>query len=115
MRDLSYLETFALYQAVAHETAIYDAHLQVIYPALGLAGEAGEVANKVKKVYRDSGGVMSNEHREKIAKEIGGVLWYVAALCTDLGISMADVARENLCALRDRAERGTLHGDGDDR
>jgi NTP pyrophosphatase (non-canonical NTP hydrolase) len=99
MRDLSYLETFALYQAVAHETAIYDAHLQVIYPALGLAGEAGEVANKVKKVYRDSGGVMSNEHREKIAKEI----------------SMADVARENLCALRDRAERGTLHGDGDDR
>lgn len=112
---LDYLETFAKYQEVAKETAVYDAHLEVLYPALGLAGEAGEVANKVKKIYRDNGGVVTGEHMVAIAKELGDVLWYVAALCTDLGINMETVARQNLIDLRDRAERGEIHGDGDDR
>ena len=115
MRDLSYLETFTMYQIAAKETAVYDTHLEVWYPALGLAGEAGKIANKVKKIYRDNGGVVTGDHMIAIAKELGDVLWYVAALCTDLGIDMGTVARQNLMDLRDRAERDKIHGDGDDR
>jgi NTP pyrophosphatase (non-canonical NTP hydrolase) len=115
MQDLSFLQTFDFYQEVAKETAGYDTHMEILYPALGLAGEAGEVANKVQEIWRDYAGVIYDSHRDAIAKELGDVLWYVAALCTDLDINMADVARKNLMDLRDRAERGTLHGDGDDR
>jgi NTP pyrophosphatase (non-canonical NTP hydrolase) len=114
-RDYSYLETFALYQECAKETAIYDESLDVLYPALGLAGEAGEVANKVKKIYRDCGGAVNGKQMVAIAKELGDVLWYVAALCTDLGINMGTVARQNLEMLRDRADRDKLQGSGDDR
>ena len=103
------------YQAEAVKTAIYPKRAKIYYPALGLAGEAGEVANKVKKILRDDRGQLSETKREELFDEIGDALWYIAALCTDLGLSMDDVAKENIKKLKDRQERNTLKGDGDKR
>ena len=107
--------TFDDYQTIAVGTAVYSTDIRILYPALGLAGEAGEVANKVKKIYHDDGGQVTDDRREQIARELGGVLWYVAIVCTDLNLNMGDVARENVAILASRQERGTLHGDGDER
>ena len=109
------IRTFDDYQAAAVRTAVYPDSVRILYPALGLAGEAGEVANKVKKIYRDDGGQVTDHRRVQVAKELGGVLWYVAAVCSDLGLNMGDVARENAAILASRQQRGTLHGDGDER
>ena len=107
---------FNEYQKKARSTAIYPVQAQVIYPTLGMAGESGEVAELVKKWIRDEGGYnMSEERVLKLHKEIGDVLWYVANLCTDLGISLHSVAVENLEKLQDRQERGVIQGDGDNR
>ena len=109
------IRTFDDYQAAAVRTAVYPDSIRILYPALGLAGEAGEVANKVKKIYRDDGGQVTGHRRVQVARELGGVLWYVSALCTDLNFNMGDVARENAAILASRQRRGTLHGDGDER
>lgn len=106
---------FNMYQERAKTTAIYPESAKVTYPALGLAGETGEVCEKIKKVIRDCGGEVSDEKREEIAKELGDVMWYMAALASDLGLSLGDVAIGNLVKLASRAERGKLHGDGDNR
>lgn len=106
--DIDYLMNE--YQDMAAATAIYKTEHQVIYPALGLAAEAGEVANKVKKILRDG-----KFDREAIADEIGDCLWYIAALCRDLNVDLSEVARNNLAKLKDRKERGTLRGNGDKR
>tara|TARA_Y100000004_G_C8754707_1_gene343962 strand:- start:175 stop:555 length:381 start_codon:yes stop_codon:yes gene_type:complete len=98
------------YQQQAATTAIYGHQHAVIYPALGLAAEAGEVANKVKKIMRDG-----ELDREGIADEIGDCLWYIAALCRDLNIDMETVAYDNLEKLHSRQKRGTLRGNGDKR
>ena len=98
------------YQRTAADTAIYKAEHAVIYPALGLAAEAGEVANKVKKILRDG-----KFDREGIADEVGDCLWYIAALCRDLNIDMAEVAMGNINKLQDRKRRGKLNGEGDKR
>jgi len=98
------------YQKSAAETAIYSSKHAVMYPALGLAAEAGEVANKVKKILRDG-----DFDRKAIADEIGDCLWYIAALCRDLNVSMNDVARANLSKLQDRKKRGVISGSGDNR
>jgi NTP pyrophosphatase (non-canonical NTP hydrolase) len=87
----------------------------IVYPTLGLANEAGEVAGKVKKIFRDRGGVLTDADREALTLELGDVLWYVSELCTQLGISLEDVAEANIAKLRDRAERGVLGGEGDRR
>lgn len=102
--------TFDEYQQQAVTTAIYKTEHQVTYPAMGLANEAGEVLGKVKKIMRD--GVYN---RDDIAKEVGDVLWYAAALCRDLDVSMSEVAQMNLDKLKDRQERGVLTGNGDNR
>ncbi len=86
-----------------------------IYPTLGLAGETGEVCEKVKKVIRDNGGNFDADAVSAIRKELGDVLWYVARLAAELGLDMEDVAAENLNKLASRKERGQLHGSGDDR
>ena len=109
------IRSFDDYQAAAVLTAVYPDDIRILYPALGLAGEAGEVANKVKKIYRDDGGQVTDDRRVQIAKELGGVLWYVATVCTDLNLNLGDVARENVAILASRQERGTLRGDGDER
>jgi len=101
---------FNEYQKLAAKTAIYSSTHQVLYPALGLAGEAGEVANKVKKMIRDG-----NFDREGVAAELGDVLWYIAALARDLNVDMQQLAIDNLDKLYGRKARGTLGGNGDKR
>lgn len=103
------------YQDQATKTAIYNDADVIIYPSLGLLSEAGEVAGKVKKVLRDRNGNFSPEDRWAIADELGDVLWYVAALCYDLGTPMELVARRNLDKLNSRLTRGVLGGSGDNR
>lgn len=103
------------YQQHALETAIYPEDRRIVYPTLGLAGEAGEVADKVKKVIRDAHGEFTPEKRQEIIKEIGDVLWYCATLSRDLGYDLEEVARTNVEKLRSRRERNLLHGSGDNR
>lgn len=110
--------TFEDYQRLAGRTALYpgreDDALST-YPALGLAGEAGEVCENVKKALRDDGGQITADRRQALRKELGDVLWYVAALCDELELSMDEVARHNIDKLADRHRRGVITGDGDDR
>jgi len=103
------------YQLKAAETAIYPREYSIIYPTLGLTGEAGEVADKVKKVIRDKGGVFDEETKEKIAYELGDVLWYAAALAGDLGYTLEEVCQMNIDKLSSRKQRDMLHGSGDER
>ncbi|MDD5568909.1 MAG: nucleoside triphosphate pyrophosphohydrolase family protein [Candidatus Pacebacteria bacterium] len=108
--------TFEEYQIEARKTAVYpDKDNNFIYPTLGLAGEAGEVAEKIKKVLRDSGGVVSDEKKAEITKELGDVLWYVANLSKELNIPLEEVAQKNIEKLKSRQERNELHGSGDNR
>ena len=86
-----------------------------IYPTLGLTGEAGEVADKVKKVIRDRCGVFDADTREAIKLELGDVLWYVAQLASELGYDLNEVADANLQKLSSRAARGRIGGSGDQR
>lgn len=106
---------FYEYQEQARATAIYADKVKVIYPALGLPGEVGEVCEKIKKVYRDNDGVFTDEKVNEIKKELGDVLWYVANLSADLNISMQEVAEMNIAKLNSRKERGVLQGSGDNR
>lgn len=104
-----------IYQEEAMKTAVYGAESRIIYPALGLAGEAGETAGKIAKVFRDSNGVFGEEQKQVIMDEMGDVLWMLAALANDLGTSLNLIAEENLAKLRDRQERNVIQGSGDKR
>jgi len=106
---------FEDYQTQASKTAIYNDADVIIYPALGLLSEAGEVAGKIKKVLRDNNGQFLPEHREAIADEVGDCFWYMASLCTDLGFGMEQIAQRNLDKLNSRMARGVLGGSGDNR
>ena len=104
------------YQQRSRATAVYpDAGDNLVYPALGLCGEAGECAEKVKKAIRDDGGVLSDERRAALAAELGDVLWYVAQLATEAGLDLDEIAGENLAKLLSRRDRGVLQGSGDAR
>lgn len=103
------------YQAAAKETAVFPPDQGIVYTALGLASEAGEVTDKVKKVIRDSDGVFSEEARDAIKKELGDVLWYVSGLAWELGYTLTEVADANIQKLSSRFERGKIGGSGDDR
>tara|TARA_B100001094_G_C18194832_1_gene810012 strand:- start:2852 stop:3178 length:327 start_codon:yes stop_codon:yes gene_type:complete len=103
------------YQAAAKETAIYPKDLGILYTTLGLVGEAGEVAEKLKKIIRDHGGEMDDDARQSIMLELGDVLWYLANLTSELGYSLRDVAGANIQKLEDRQARKKLHGSGDTR
>ena len=97
----------------ARETALYpNLGSNIIYPTLGLVGEAGEVAEKVKKVIRDKNGTFDNESKIAIKKELGDVLWYISNLCTELNFNLEDVALENLEKLKLRAAKGNISGSG---
>ena len=100
-----------MYQQVAKTTAIYPREQAIIYPTLGLTGEAGEVANKVKKIIRDDG----NKINESLVQEIGDCLWYVSVLASDIGIKLSDIANSNLIKLENRKKKGTIRGSGDTR
>ena len=101
------------YQERAGETAIYPDGLN--YPILGLAGEAGELCNKYKKILRDKGGEADINDMDELAKELGDVLWYVAQIATELDTDLETIARRNLMKLAGRKARGVLGGSGDDR
>ena len=104
------------YQELSRRTATYpDAGENIIYPTLGLAGEAGEVAEKVKKLLRDDGGVLSDERRAALAGELGDVLWYAAQVATEAGLDLEEIAQGNLDKLLSRQRRGVLSGSGDRR
>jgi NTP pyrophosphatase (non-canonical NTP hydrolase) len=108
--------TFEEYQTESRKTAIYP-HLgeNFIYPTLGLVGESGEIAEKIKKVIRDKEGKISDETKKEIEKELGDVLWYLSQLATELNLSLDEIAKVNIEKLRSRKERGMLHGSGDNR
>jgi NTP pyrophosphatase (non-canonical NTP hydrolase) len=99
------------YQREAQKTSIYPASAKIIYPALGLAGEVGEVANQVKKIIRDDGGQLTDDRKMKIIDELGDVLWYAAAITNDLGLSLEIVAQKNLFKLSNRRTNNLIRGD----
>lgn len=103
------------YQAAALTTAVYPEDKRIIYPALGMCGEAGEVADKVKKVIRDNNQDFTEEKKNDIAFEIGDVLWYCATMANDIGYSLEQIAQMNIYKLASRKKRGTLSGSGDNR
>lgn len=102
---------FSEYQNKALKTAIYPREYKNIYPLLGLVGEVGEYANKYKKVLRDG----KEFDLDDQMSELGDILWYFSALCTDAGFNLDDVADYNLRKLFDRQDRGVLGGSGDNR
>ena len=104
-----------MYQKVAKSTAIYPREQAIIYPTLGLTGEAGEVANKVKKIIRDDGNKINESLVQEISAEIGDCLWYISVLADDIGCKLSDIANNNLIKLAKRKEKGTIHGSGDNR
>ena len=103
------------YQRRSRATAGYPREAWLTYPALGLAGEAGEVAEHVKKVVRDDDAVVTPERRAAMERELGDVLWYLAQLATELDLDLDDIAQGNLDKLASRQRRGVLSGSGDDR
>ena len=104
-----------MYQQVAKTTAIYPREQAIIYPTLGLTGEAGEVANKVKKIIRDGSNKNDDRMVSEIKSEIGDCLWYIAVLADDIGCKLSDIANLNLIKLANRKEKGTIGGSGDKR
>ena len=107
---------FKTYQKAARTTAQYpNLGSNNIYPTLGLVGEAGEVAEKVKKVIRDKKGIFDEESKKSIKKELGDVLWYLSNLCDEFNFSFEEVALQNLEKLKLRAAKGNISGSGDDR
>jgi NTP pyrophosphatase (non-canonical NTP hydrolase) len=111
---------FSEYQKESRKTAIYwDAGKNIIYPTLGLAGETGEVIEKIKKLMRNekvtSAEEVSEEKKAELEKELGDVLWYIAQLATEFRLDLDAIATKNLEKLNSRMERGTLHSEGDDR
>jgi NTP pyrophosphatase (non-canonical NTP hydrolase) len=103
------------YQAWTDKTAMYPKDEGIVYTALGLTGEAGEVANAVKKILRDDAGILSQEKRDKLIAELGDVMWYMARLATELNVSLEDVMKQNHDKLEDRLARNVIKGSGDNR
>lgn len=108
--------TFREYQLKAKETACFpDKDLIFIYTALGMVGEAGEVAEKIKKIWRDKNKQINDVDREEIKKELGDVLWYLSQLAEELKIDFDDVAQANINKTQSRLARNSIHGSGDNR
>jgi NTP pyrophosphatase (non-canonical NTP hydrolase) len=108
------------YQRRASETAIYHKNAKTMmgrlcYVALGLTGEAGEFANKIKKLIRDNKGHLIDTETEPLARELGDTLWYVSQAAAEIGWSLESIAKLNLDTLADRAARGKIGGKGDER
>jgi len=107
---------FNEYQEKSRKTAVYpNLGGNILYPTLGLCGESGEVAEKIKKMIRDDEGILTNDRRGELKKELGDVLWYLSNLCIEVGLSLNDVAITNIEKLNCRRLNNTLHGSGDER
>ncbi len=107
--------TFDEYQKFTATTSVYPVANRFIALTLGLVGESGEVAEKVKKILRDKNGEISDETKKDLIREIGDVLWYISELSGELGFSLEDVAKINMEKLQSRKDRNKLHGEGDNR
>ncbi len=108
--------TFEEYQKKSRKTAVYpNANQNFVYPTLGLAGESGEVAEKIKKTIRDDDGKITDEKKIEIEKELGDVLWYVSQIASELNLSLDQIAEKNIEKLYSRMERNKLSGSGDNR
>jgi len=107
--------TFNEYQDFTDTTASYPKDVALYYTALGLAGEAGEYADKVKKVIRDHNGILSDDLILALAKELGDVQWYIAQAARVLKHTLEEIAELNKNKLTNRLKNNTLHGSGDDR
>jgi|SRR3989344_8488037 len=107
---------FNEYQKKAFETAIYpNKGDNIVYPALGIGGETGEVLKKIKKILRDDKSIIEEEKKEELIREIGDVLWYIAALSTELKVNLNEIAEKNIAKILLRKERNKVHGSGDNR
>lgn len=108
---------FDEYQEKALSTVLTtdDKFKDLLHWVLGINGESGEIAEKVKKIIRDKNGKVSDDDKKELAKEIGDVLWYLAVFAEDLGMSLDEIARQNLDKLQSRKQRGVLGGSGDNR
>jgi len=111
------MKTFKEYQEFTNSTAVYTGGSRdgLYYTTLGLCGEAGEAADKIKKVMRDAKGDLTSEKAEEIAKELGDVMWYLSQLSREIGYDLEKVAQMNVEKLKSRKARGTLKGSGDNR
>jgi NTP pyrophosphatase (non-canonical NTP hydrolase) len=109
------LESLDKYQMFVRSTKVYDKEYTLVYPILGLANEAGEVAGKLKKIMRDDDGQLSPERFDDLISELGDVLWYVTAVADDLGVTISDIFFANYSKLSDRSKRGVIKGSGDSR
>lgn len=103
------------YQNIIKETAVYPKEIGLLYCALGVCGEAGEIAEKIKKIYRDKKGLITESDSLAIRKEIGDVMWYVTALANEFGFTLEEIMEENYNKLISRRNNNTLHGSGDNR
>jgi NTP pyrophosphatase (non-canonical NTP hydrolase) len=104
------------YQSESKKTAlrVQTSH-PVVYPTLGLLNEAGELAGKVKKILRDKDGRIDDHEVDRLKGELGDVLWYFTQICTELGLTLEEVAEANLEKIFDRKKRGVIKGEGDER
>ncbi len=109
-------ETFRTYQRESRKTwnVILMNH-PIVYPTVGLVNEAGELAGKIKKIFRDKGGVIAEEDRQALKGELGDILWYLTQICTELDLSLEEVASANIEKLFSRLERNKIKGEGDNR
>lgn len=105
--------TFKEYQELTSAFVKRDDRLFLFL--MGLSGETGEVSEKFKKLYRDNDGVMTDEFKLEVTKELGDVLWYVRAIAEELGVPLEDVAKANINKIESRRARNVQHGNGDNR
>ncbi len=104
------------YQKMSRRTAQYPkVGENFVYPTLGLAGETGEVVEKVKKIFRDDEGKITPKKRDELIKELGDVMWYLSQVATEFNLSLDEIAQTNISKLGSRLERGKIKGDGDNR
>lgn len=103
------------HQIFVDNAKFYPSDMKIVYPCLGLAGETGEVCDKIKKIYRDNNGEFTSENKKEIIKELGDVLWYLCAIASDLDFTLLDVMAINKNKINNRTKNGTLSGSGDNR
>ncbi|MBP8000217.1 MAG: nucleoside triphosphate pyrophosphohydrolase family protein [Chloroflexi bacterium] len=109
-------DRFSTYQQESRKTwGFVPMNHPIVYPTLGLLNEAGELAGKIKKIFRDKAGVIGVDDREALKQELGDVLWYFTQICTELDLTLDEVAEANLVKLFSRLERGQIQGEGDNR
>ena len=110
------MKDFNTYQTESRKTwGIIPMNHPIVYPTMGLVNEAGEVAGKIKKIFRDKDGQITETDKQSLKSELGDVLWYLTQICTELDLTLEEVADTNIEKLSSRKDRGKLGGDGDNR